>query len=209
MDNMPRPRPPHLHHERTRHGKFVWVVRIGKGPRTRLRAAYGTPEFDLEYNAALNGARPSNATTPSKASLQWLWDSYRETGAWTALALSTRRQRENIMLHVLKESATKPYAAIRAEHIQAWTDRRSNTPSASRNFLDTMKGLFRWAKNANTSRSTRQPAILSRRNGKKARASQRGRGNTLSNIKRNIHSAPASACGLMSSCTPDRAAVMP
>ena len=28
---MPRPRPPHLHREITRHGKAVWYVRIGKG----------------------------------------------------------------------------------------------------------------------------------------------------------------------------------
>jgi integrase len=80
------------------------------------------------------------------ASLQWLWDSYRETGAWTALAISTRRQRENIMLHVLEESATKPYAAIQTVHIEAGLDRRSQTPAAARNFLDTMKGLFRWAR---------------------------------------------------------------
>ena len=40
---MPRPRPPHLHQETNRHGKIVWYVRIGKGPRIshkgRLRYA--------------------------------------------------------------------------------------------------------------------------------------------------------------------------
>lgn len=35
IDDMARPRPPHLHREKTRHGKHVWYVRIGKGPRTR------------------------------------------------------------------------------------------------------------------------------------------------------------------------------
>lgn len=144
---MPRPRPPHLNREKTRHGKYVWVVRVGKGPRTRLRAAYGTPEFDAEYRAAISGEPlAGQPASIQKASLQWLWDSYRETGVWTGLALSTRRQRENIMLHVLKESGTKPFAAIRDTHISAGIDRRSKTPAASRNFLDTMKGLFRWAK---------------------------------------------------------------
>ena len=144
---MPRPRPPHLQHEKTRHGKYVWVVRVGKGPRIRLRAAYGTEAFNTEYTAAINGeAMPGQPVAVHKASLQWLWDSYRETGAWSALAASTRKQRENIMLHVLKESGTKPYAAIRDAHIAAGIDRRSKTPAAARNFLDTMKGLFRWAK---------------------------------------------------------------
>ena len=50
------------------------------------------------------------------------------------------------MKHVLERDGAKPFAAIRSEHIQAGLDRRAKTPSASRNFLDTMKRLFRWAK---------------------------------------------------------------
>ena len=46
---MPRPRPPHLHRERTRHGQFVWYVRKGKGARIRLRAEYGSEKFWAEY----------------------------------------------------------------------------------------------------------------------------------------------------------------
>lgn len=143
---MPRPRPPHLQRETNRHGKTVWFVRIGKGPRTRLRQPYGTPAFDAEYLAAVSDAPAAASPSASKTSLQWLWDSYRETGDWTSLAKSTRRQRENIMLHVLKESGGKPYAAIRPKHIQDGIERRSKTPSAARNFLDTMKGMFRWAR---------------------------------------------------------------
>jgi hypothetical protein len=47
MEEMPRPRPPHLHRQVTRHAKVVWYVRIGKGRRTRLRAAYGSTEFQV------------------------------------------------------------------------------------------------------------------------------------------------------------------
>jgi hypothetical protein len=98
----------------------------------------------LEYVAAVKGESiASKPAAVSTASLQWLWDSYRETGAWTGLAKATRTQRENIMLHVLKESGSKPYAAIRSTHIQDGIERRSKTPSAARNFLDIMKGLFR------------------------------------------------------------------
>ena len=142
---MPRPRLPHLHRQITQHGKTVWYVRIGKGPRTRIRAPYGSPEFKIEYDAAISGERPHTQRTPSVASLQWLWDSYRQTGAWSILKPATRRQRENIMLHVLKDAGGKPYAAIGRKHILAGLDRRSKTPAAARNFLDTMKGLFRWA----------------------------------------------------------------
>lgn len=143
---MPRPRLPHLHHEPTRHGKMVWYVRIGKGPRTRIKATHGTPAFEAEYRAAIAGEPLAGRPGASKASLQWLWDSYRETGAWTGLGMATRRQRENIMLHVLKDSGAKPYAAIGPQNIQDGLDRRSETPFAARHFFDTMKGLFRWAK---------------------------------------------------------------
>ena len=94
---MPRPRPPYLHHERTRHGKTVWYVRVGKGPRRRLRGAYGSPEFKAEYQAALRGEAPQNVRSKAAAgTLSWLLERYRETTAWTALSMATRRQREGI-----------------------------------------------------------------------------------------------------------------
>ena len=54
MEAMPRSRPPFLLREVTRHGKVKWYVRVGKGPRIRM-PAYGTPEFDAEYEAAITG----------------------------------------------------------------------------------------------------------------------------------------------------------
>src|SRR5262249_5835560 len=41
MEDMPRPRPPHLHRQVTRHGKAVWYVRIGKGPSRCWRTGLG------------------------------------------------------------------------------------------------------------------------------------------------------------------------
>jgi len=55
MQDMPRPRPPHLQRQVTQHGRVAWYVRIGRGPRTRIRAPFGTPEFDAEYQAAIAG----------------------------------------------------------------------------------------------------------------------------------------------------------
>ena len=75
MDGMPRPRPPHLHRQVSRHGKTVWYVRIGKGPRIRIRSAFGTPEFDAEYQAAIAGLPARQAakdeSTPN-GTLAWL-----------------------------------------------------------------------------------------------------------------------------------------
>ena len=146
-DAMPRPRPPHLHRQVTRHRKTVWYVRIGKGPRTRITALFGTPEFDAEYQAAITAlsARKEKGEGTSAGTLAWLIERYRETGAWTNLSLATRRQRENIFRPILDSAGRQPFAKITTATIQAGRDRRAATPSQARHFLDAMRGLFRWA----------------------------------------------------------------
>jgi integrase len=146
---MPRPRPPHLHRQTTRHGRTVWYVRFGHGPRIRLRAEYGSPEFEAEYQAALVERPPTiRKRHAAVGSLAWLFERYRETTAWTGLSLATRRQRENIMRGVLAQAGHEAAMAIRRSHIVAGRDRRASTPAQARNFLDAMRGLFRWALDA-------------------------------------------------------------
>jgi integrase len=150
MDAMPRPRPLHLQRHVTRHGRAVWYVRVARGSRIRIRAPFGSPEFDDEYQAAvkaLRGGKPQrqDSGTPI-GSLAWLVDRYRETGAWTGLSLATRRQRENILKHVLESAGRQPVTKITKATIVAGRDRRAkDAPFQARHFLDTMRGLFRWA----------------------------------------------------------------
>jgi len=58
------------------------------------------------------------------------------------------KQRDNIFVHVLDAAGRQPYAKVTTEHIIAGKERRAKTPSRARNFLDAMRGLFRWALNA-------------------------------------------------------------
>lgn len=144
---MPRPRPPHLHRQTTQHGKTVWYVRKGHGPRVRIRAEFGTPEFDAEYLSAVAGAKRSKptASTSLAGSLAWLIERYRDSSAWAALSAATKRQRENIFKHVIASASTIPFNQITQETIVAGRERRKETPAQSRNFLDAMRGLFKWA----------------------------------------------------------------
>jgi integrase len=144
---MPRPRPPHLQREITRHGKAVWYVRVDRGPRIRIKADFGTPEFDAEYRAAISG-NPVRKASPSNSTLAWLLARYRETTAWSELCESTRKARDNIFAHVVETAGNEPYVKITPATILAGKDRRAATPHAARNFLDAMRGLFRWAYNA-------------------------------------------------------------
>jgi integrase len=127
-------------------GTPVWYVRV-RGKRIRIRAGYGTPEFDVEYQAALaktREARPRNAS--GAGSLQWLIDQYRDATAWQQLSKATRRQRDNIFKQVIAASGNAPYARITKADIERGRERRAAAaPHQARHFVDTMRGLFRWA----------------------------------------------------------------
>ncbi len=146
MDAMPRPRPPYLSREVTRHGRAVWYVRRN-GKRIRIRAEFGTSEFEADYQAALAG-NPLRSKAPNEGTLAWLIERYRETVAWSHLSTATRRQRENIFLHVLKTAGDQSHTKITPATIIAGRERRAATPAQARNFLDAMRGLFRWAADA-------------------------------------------------------------
>src|SRR3974390_1065586 len=109
MEEMPCPRPPHLHRETTRHGKAVWYVRLDRGRRIRRRSPFGTPEFDEEYQAALTNRPRPKTGSPATGTLAWLIERYRETAEWASLSLATRRERENIFRHVLEGNGNKPF----------------------------------------------------------------------------------------------------
>jgi site-specific recombinase XerD len=67
----------------------------------------------------------------------------------THTSIYTRRQRENIFKHVLENAGEKSIASIKTADIVAGIERRSKTPAQARNFLKTMRGLFKWAARAN------------------------------------------------------------
>jgi integrase len=141
---MPRPRPPHLHRERTRHGVLVWYVRRKHGPRTRLRAEYGASEFWAEYRAALEGAPPSKDKAKPHT-FAWALERYKTNSAWTGLAAATRRQRENIFRAVKKTAGSVLLRHIDQTAIREGRERRADHPHAANNFLKTMRSFYAWA----------------------------------------------------------------
>src|SRR4051812_41983282 len=108
--------------EKNRHGRPVWFVRKEKGPRIRIKGVPCTPEFRKNYQTALSaydGGIQDNLPVPTprqpaapKQSLRWLWERYIESPAWLAdIGEATRRQRLNIMKHVLAKAGDDPYDA--------------------------------------------------------------------------------------------------
>jgi len=143
---MARPRPPYLVRQVTRHKRTVWYVRIGAGPRTRIHSAYGTPEFMAEYQAAIMGAAaPVKPAKEGRGTLAWLIARYHESSVWASLAPATRRQRENILKHVIAQSGDVPFSAVTRAKIVEGRERRKATPAQANVFIKVMRGLFDWA----------------------------------------------------------------
>ena len=143
---MPRPRPPHLQRHKTRHGKYAWYVQVRNGPLIRIKEEYGTSVFDEAYRAALANApsMPAPKIRAAAGTIEWGWLNYRMSGAWSALSRATQRQRDNIMKHVIEASGKELLTFVKQSDISDGVDRRANTPSQAKNFLQTMNRFFQW-----------------------------------------------------------------
>jgi integrase len=142
---MPKPRPPFIRRESSRHGKTVWYFRRKGQDRIRLPDTYGSPEFWAAYNAALAGDPVRQVPVAVSGSVSWLISRYRQSAAYQSAASSTRRMRDNILRNLDTRIGSYSYASIKRKHIiQAMEDRR-DTPHAANNFLKIIRGLFNFA----------------------------------------------------------------
>lgn len=144
IDGMPRKLPPFVTRERSRHGKLVFYFRRGKGARIRL-PSIDAPDFQDEYEAALAGAPRPTVRVANTKSLEWLVGRYRASSAYLGLSQATRKQRDNILKGVLATAGHADYRKITRQKVVQGREDRAATPAQARNFLDALRGLFRWA----------------------------------------------------------------
>ena len=133
------PPPPAVpYREVTRHGSAVWYVRRN-GKRIRLRAEFGTPEFDAEYQMALAAHQPATEVRTTAGTLGWLIECFRGAAAWQARSESTRAKWDGIYRQVLKAAGNAPLSAITPKVIRAGLERRSKTPGQAQHFFNAMR----------------------------------------------------------------------
>lgn len=145
MPSMPKPRPPYLQRHVTRHGKVVWYVRKGRGPKIRINGVYDSDEFKAAYRAAVAGEAPTPTGGPTKDTLAWLIKLHRASGYYTSKSAATRKKRDQIFAQVLKTSGNYSISSVDKTAIEDARDKRKETPSQARHFVDTMRSLFKWA----------------------------------------------------------------
>lgn len=142
---MARYRPPYLVRDVSRHKQVRWYYRRD-GKRIRLPDQYGSKEFWEAYKNAVAGKSVERDRAKS-GTLAWLITRYKEARPWADLSLATRRQRDGILRRVSNENGDVPFAAVTRSKIKEGMDKRE-TPAAARHFLETMRGMFRWAVDA-------------------------------------------------------------
>jgi hypothetical protein len=129
--SMPRPRPPGLHREVTRHGRTVWYYRAGHGRRIRISAPFGTPEFQAEYDGARAGQPiPTGREKYPAQTFGWVIERYRESsgvkGTWGSLASGTRRLRELFLSEACTKAGREPLSRITRASIEKGVAARKN-----------------------------------------------------------------------------------
>jgi integrase len=148
---MTRRRLLYLHKEINRHGKTVWYVRKGAGPRIRLRGDYMSEEFMAAYHAAMAQITAIDQQKPPQKAddtLAGLITLYRQSTAWSALSETTRKQRETFFHAIVNSNAgSLSYRDIVPRDIIRARDARKGAGKhfAAANYLKCMRGLFRWA----------------------------------------------------------------
>ena len=111
----------------------------------RIRAEYGTPEFDAEYQAALTACQPPAEKRLAAGTLTWLIECFRGTAAWQARSESTRAKWDGIYRQVMETAGSAPLSAMTPKAIRSGLERRAHTPGQAQHFLNAMRALFRWA----------------------------------------------------------------
>lgn len=147
MEDMARRLPRYVTVTKTKYKKVLLYFRVDKGPRTRLPDDPNSEEFKEAYRACLIGEPVQKKKIVGvPTTTRWLVERYMESAAWrNDLSDATRRQRSNILKHVVAESGDTPFAIVQARHIRNRMEKMSDTPAQANNYLKTMVGLFSWA----------------------------------------------------------------
>jgi hypothetical protein len=210
--------PKHCSWNIDRHGRRR--VRFRKGGFTTYLT--GTPwseDFMRQHAAAADGvkaqARNIGAARTVAGTVNALVAAYldpRSSSPFKTAAAETQRTRRNILENFRKAYGDKPVfrtdnsgrrtMLLTREHVQRIVNEKAATPFAQRNFLNTLRAMFKWA--AKEGRIPDDPTLgVIRARRSRLRATRHGRKSTSGASKPSIPSAPRRGSPSLSCFTPD------
>jgi integrase len=138
-------RPPYLIRTVSRHGRVCFYVWKRPGPKIRIHGEYGSRAFMAAYRKALyEGIGAPETADDEPETLARLIAAYRRSPAWMGLAKATRRGRGNMLDRIIAKAGDMPAVEVDRAMVAAGRDAMSG-PGAGKTFIDTLRGLYRWA----------------------------------------------------------------
>lgn len=139
--------PANVTREKTRHDKWVYYFRIGKGPRIRL-PEFGAAEFEEAYQAARLGKRVKRRSVRGElGTLKWLLTEYKQTLHFRGLDEITQRRRDSVYRQMSEQSGDEMIEdIIEQDIIDAAEERTHGKGHSANNFLKAVKPPFAYAK---------------------------------------------------------------
>src|SRR5581483_8877359 len=162
----------YLYVDVSQRGQLRYYVQLrNKLPKIRIKAEFGTADFDTEVDAAIaaqitlygnegdyinaqkqrSEERPALTITPAQpGSLRWYWNGYKHSDHWLGdlsvgqggLADTTRLQRTGLIESLLPENGEKPFGVLTRKVVKA--EMKARTPSQAGNLLSALRGMIRW-----------------------------------------------------------------
>lgn len=136
----------HIHEFLDRHGKVRRYVRLPGRKQVPLPGIPGSPKFLQAYEAALAGEVPRAEIAGARTKLGTVNAaviSFYNSAAFHALAPDIRRVSRNILERFRLEHGERRIALLERTHIERMVVAKATTPSAARNFLNTLRALMR------------------------------------------------------------------
>jgi len=144
---MSRP-PKFVHGYIDRHGRPRFYFRRAGFNSIRLPGLPWSPQFMAAYEAALAGQTGQievGARRTKPGTVNALVVAYFNSIAFRSLASETQRTRRNILERFRAEHGEKRFALLHREHIVRMLGAKIGTPSAARNWLNTVRALMQFA----------------------------------------------------------------
>ncbi len=129
----------YVHRFKDRHGRVRFYFRR-KGKRSPLPGQPGSRQFLEAYHAALQGTPEPATDAPltSNATIAQLAASWRSSGKFKQLSLSTQTVYRRIVEGLVAQHGDKPVRLMERRHIAHLIDQRGETPSAANRLLSVL-----------------------------------------------------------------------
>jgi integrase len=142
-----------------RHGRVRHYFRRKGQRKVCLRGAPGTPQFEIEYQAAFAASEAGRfdqerSNVPSTRSYRWLCHQYFQSSDYKQLDSSTQRARRLILQHTWDEPVSPgsdlligdcPLDRLSAKIVRVLRDRKVTLPNAANSRLKILRRVFKWA----------------------------------------------------------------